>query len=139
MLTQSLIPEILPLLTFPWLSLDINHFYVVHETGKGLLSYARGRPTKDRTSQTDHNSIPCTSEMITRICELRNDFLLHDNTRMLLFVSIATDDMVRMVSMYPEVWFLDCTYGESKPFSSINNTMFTLVFFIHHCFGILRD
>jgi hypothetical protein len=38
---------------------------------------------------------------------------MHDNTKMLLFISISTNDMVKYVSMYPEVWFLDCTYGES--------------------------
>ena len=37
---------------------------------------------------------------------------MHNKTKMLLFISIATNDMVKYVSMYPEVWFLDCTYGE---------------------------
>jgi hypothetical protein len=31
---------------------------------------------------------------------------------MMLRVSIATNNMIRYVSMYPEVWFLDCTAGE---------------------------
>jgi hypothetical protein len=31
---------------------------------------------------------------------------------MLLFISITTNDMVKYVSVYPEVWLLDCTYGK---------------------------
>jgi hypothetical protein len=50
--------------------------------------------------------------MREKILELRNDFHMHNKTKMLLFISIATNDMVKYVSMYPEVWFLDCTYGE---------------------------
>ncbi len=51
--------------------------------------------------------------MDDRVNDLRNDFNLHQDTKMLLFISIATNDMVKYVSMYPEVWFLDCTYGEN--------------------------
>jgi hypothetical protein len=50
--------------------------------------------------------------MREKILELRNDFNMHNKTKMLLFISIATNDVVKYVSMYPEVWFLDCTYGE---------------------------
>ncbi len=41
-----------------------------------------------------------------------NPFLLHNETKMMLLESIATNDMIRYVSMYTEVWFLDCTAGE---------------------------
>ena len=75
------------------------------------MSYARGRPTKDQNSSLS-NGFECTSEMREKILELRNDFNMHNKTKMLLFISIATNDMVKYVSMYPEVWFLDCTYGE---------------------------
>ena len=95
-----------------FIRLDINYFYVVHESGKGLMSYARGRPTKDRKSATT-NGFECTLEMSDKILELRSDYNMHEGTKMLLFISIATNDMVKYVCMYPEVWFLDCTYGES--------------------------
>ena len=99
-----------PLIKF-LIRLDINYFYVVHESGKGLTSYARGRPTKDRKSAST-NGFECTLEMSDKISELRTDYNMHDGTKMLLFISIATNDMVKYVCMYPEVWFLDCTYGE---------------------------
>jgi hypothetical protein len=35
---------------------------------------------------------------------------------MLVLVSMATDEMIRLVSMYPEVWFMDTTAGESMIF-----------------------
>ena len=96
-----------PLIKF-LIRLDINYFYVVHESGKGLMSYARGRPTKDRKSATT-NGFECTLEMSDKISELRTDHNMHEDTKMLLFISIATNDMVKYVCMYPEVWFLDCT------------------------------
>jgi len=52
--------------------------------------------------------------MRDKILELRNDFNMHNKTMMLLFISIATNDMVKYVSMYPEVWFLDCTMVRSS-------------------------
>jgi hypothetical protein len=39
-------------------------------------------------------------------------FFLHDEMKMMLLVLIATNDMIRYVLMYPEVWFLDCTADE---------------------------
>ena len=75
------------------------------------MSYARGHPTKDQNS-TLSDGFECTSEMHDKILKLRNDFNLHNNTKMLLFISIVTNDMVKYVSVYPEVWFLDCTYGK---------------------------
>jgi len=31
---------------------------------------------------------------------------------MLVLVSMATDEMIHLVSMYPEVWFMDTTAGK---------------------------
>jgi hypothetical protein len=33
-------------------------------------------------------------------------------TKEVVLVSMATDEMIRLVSMYPEVWFMDTTAGE---------------------------
>jgi hypothetical protein len=80
----------------------------VHENSKGLLVYSRGWPGKD------HNCVPLqsSSDLNKKIQDLRNDFPLHNETKMMLIVSIATNSMIRYVSMHPEVWFLDCTAGE---------------------------
>jgi hypothetical protein len=89
-------------------SLDINYFYLVHENGKGLLAYSRG------WAGNDCNCVPLQSfmDLDKKIQDLRNDFLLHNETKMMLLVSIATKDMIGYVSIYPEVWFLDCIAGE---------------------------
>ncbi len=55
---------------------------------------------------------PSSLDLDKKIQDLRNDFLLHNETKMMLLVSIATNNMIRYVSIYPEVWFLDCTAGE---------------------------
>ncbi len=56
--------------------------------------------------------LPSSSYLDKKIQDLRNDFLLHNETKMMLLVSIATNNMIRYVLMFPEVWFLDCTAGE---------------------------
>jgi hypothetical protein len=55
---------------------------------------------------------PSSLDLDKKIQDLRNDFLLHNELKMMLLVSIAMNDMIRYVPMYPEVWFLDCAAGE---------------------------
>jgi hypothetical protein len=43
---------------------------------------------------------------------MREDFLLNHQSKMLVLVSMATDKMIRLVAMYPDVWFMDTTAGE---------------------------
>jgi hypothetical protein len=80
----------------------------VHENGKGLLAYSRGWLGKYQNCV----QFPSSLDLDKRIQDLRNDFLLHNETKMMLLVSLATKNMIRYVLMYPEVWFLDCTAGE---------------------------
>ncbi len=79
---------------------------------------------KDRNSQSANECVCvagsrvgykriCPEILVEKLIELRKDFGLHDDTQMLVMLSISTKDMNRYVSMYPEVWFIDCTAGES--------------------------
>ncbi len=86
----------------------INHFYVVHEDVGGLFACSKGRPNKELTKM----QLECPQQIEEDLAGLRNDFVLNDNSKMLLLVSMATDEMIRLVSMYPEVWFMDTTTGE---------------------------
>jgi hypothetical protein len=62
--------------------------------------------------QAKNSSVPAFLNKI--ILELqKGDFYLHDDTQMLVMLSISTNDMNRYESMYPEVWFIDCTSGET--------------------------
>jgi hypothetical protein len=85
----------------------INHFYVVHENG-GLFACSKGRPTKALIKKR----LECPQQIEEEIADLRKDFLLNNKCNMLVLVSMATDEMIRLVSMYPEVWFMDTTAGE---------------------------
>jgi hypothetical protein len=80
----------------------------VHENSEGLLAYSRGWPGKNQYCV----QFPSSLDLDKKIQDLRNDSLLHNETKMMLLVLIATNNMIRYVLMYPEVWFLDCTAGE---------------------------
>jgi hypothetical protein len=68
---------------------------------------AKGRPTEETRIQ-----LKCSDSILQKILQLRKDFAIHDNTKMLVMISISTKDMNRFVSMHPSVWFIDCTAGE---------------------------
>ena len=91
-----------------WFRAEINHVYVVHENG-GLYACSKGRPTKALAKKR----LECPDEIEEELAGLRKDFLLTDDCQMLVLVSMATDEMIRLVSMFPEVWFMDTTAGES--------------------------
>ena len=88
---------------------DIDYFCVMHVTGNGLFSQSKGRPTKSDSRQ----KLQCSQILNKKNLELRKDFALHDDTKMLVMLSISTNNMNRYVSMYPKVWFIDCTSGET--------------------------
>lgn len=81
---------------------------VLHETGNGLFAYPRGRPGRDRQIG---EKIPCPVDVDQKLCKLRLDYGISDSKKMMVFLSLATKEMVRYMSMYPEVWFMDCTAG----------------------------
>jgi hypothetical protein len=56
--------------------------------------------------------LECPQAIEEDLAGLRNDFVLNDKSKMLVLVSMATNEMIRLVSMYPEVWFMDTTAGE---------------------------
>ena len=37
--------------------------------------------------------------------------MINAKSKMLVLVSMATDEMIRLVSMYSDVWFMDTTAG----------------------------
>ena len=87
---------------------EINYFLVEHDTGNGLYAYLRGRPS--RKSQFGEK-LPCPVDVDQQLCKLRLDYGVSETKKMLVFISLATKEMVRYMSMYPEVWFMDCTAG----------------------------
>jgi hypothetical protein len=108
----------------PCFNLNIFHIflgqgliiYVVHENG-GLFACSKGRPTKELTKQR----LECPAKIEEELAGLRKDFLLNEKCKMLVLVSMATDGMIRLVSMYPEVWFMDTTAGEYEFLLNMNS------------------
>jgi len=45
---------------------------------------------------------------------LRKSLRLNDEAELLMMISIATDEMIRLVTMHPEVWFMDVTHGTNR-------------------------
>ncbi len=81
---------------------------VQHEPGNGLYAYPRGRPGRDSRIG---EKVPCPVDVDQKLCKLCLDYKISESKKMMVFVSLATKDMVRYMSMYPEVWFMDCTAG----------------------------
>jgi hypothetical protein len=88
-------------------SKDTDYYCVIHVSGQGLFSEAKGRPKGGSRIK-----LPFSDYMQEKMLELRRDFSLHNDTQMMVMLSICTKDMNRYVSMFPEVWFIDCTAGE---------------------------
>ncbi len=76
---------------------------------------------------TDH-ILPCIKDDLK---SLREDFLINDNIQMLVMLSMATDEMIRLVAMYPDVWFMDTTAGKSVHISFyIKSLMFCIAVYV---------
>ena len=75
----------------------------MHVQDDGLFSQAKGRPERIR--------VPCLDFYHDKLLQLRQDFCLHDKTQMMVLLSLCTKDMNKYVSMFPEVWFVDCNAG----------------------------
>ena len=72
---------------------------------KGLLLYkGKGRPNK-----TDIEVLNCDQKLKSEVKKLLKDMKYDSNTEVVLMLSICTDEMLRLVSMFPEVFFMDVT------------------------------
>ena len=86
-----------------------SHIPVNCIPGVKLYACSKGRPTKSLAEQR----LECPEQIEEELAGLGKDFLLNDNCKVLVLVSMATDEMIQLVSMYSEVWFMDATAGES--------------------------
>ena len=75
----------------------------------GLFACGKGRPTKEAT----RIRLECLKQIEDDLKSMREDFLINDKSQMLVMLSMATDEMIRLVAMYPDVWFMDTTAGKS--------------------------
>ena len=73
----------------------------------GLFACGKGQPTKEAT----RIRLECPKQIENDLKSMRDDFLLNKKIQMLVMISMATDEMIRLVAMYPDVWFMDTTAG----------------------------
>jgi hypothetical protein len=43
---------------------------------------------------------------------MREDFLLNHQSKMVVLVSMATEEIIRLVAKYPDAWFMDTAAGK---------------------------
>ncbi len=75
-----------------------------------LFACTKGQPTKEATRLR----LECPKQIEDDLKSMRDDFLLNKKSQMLVMISMATDDMIQLVAMYPDVWFMDTTAGKCE-------------------------
>ncbi len=89
----------------------------------GLFACGKGRQTKQAT----RIRLERPKQIEDDLKSMREDFLLNDKSQMLVMLSMATDKMICLVAMYPDVWFMDTTAGKSVHISVyIKSMMFCI-------------
>ncbi len=93
----------------------------------GFFARGKGRPTKEAT----RIRLECPKQIEDDLKSIREDFLINDKSQMLVMLSMATDKMIRLVAMYPDVWFMDTTAGKSVHISFyIKSLMFFIAVYV---------
>jgi hypothetical protein len=90
----------------------------VHDDS-GLFACGKGWPTKEATRLR----LECPKQIEDDLKSIREDFLMNEKSQMLVMLSMATDKMIQLVAMYPDVWFMDTTAGKSVYISFYINSM----------------
>jgi len=89
----------------------VNYFVITHETGIGLVStQGRGRPSNNQ----QHQNIFFPQELENEVLSLRRTTMIDDTEKIILLISVSSSEMVQLVAMYPEVWFMDVTSGTNR-------------------------
>ena len=78
----------------------------------------RGRPSKEKKEVLE-----CPSKIRKELNEMKNQLKYNSGTEILLAISIASDDMVRHVQMFPEVVYMDVTSKTNRQ----NRDLFLMV------------
>ena len=101
----------------------INHFYTLQDD-TGLYACLKGHPSNEEV----RIRLDCSVKIQADLEQLRDDYILNDKRQMLVMISMATDEMIRLVAMYPDVWFMDTTAG-------MYDAILCYKFVYSHCVG----
>ena len=99
--------------------MNVSHVsLVMDKDGNLLVSKNKGRPTAAEAEE-----IKTKGTLRAKLLQLKKDMKYKDGTSILLALSIASDEMIRVVHMFPEVGFMDTTANTNKQ----NRDLFLLV------------
>jgi hypothetical protein len=56
--------------------------------------------------------LECPQKIEDELKSMREDYFLNNQSKMLVLVLMAADEMIRLIAMYPDVWFMDTTAGK---------------------------
>ena len=76
----------------------------MHPNGDLLIYTNRGRPTAEEAK-----IIKCTKSLRAELRKLKKEMGYAKGTEILLALGIATDEMMRHVHMFPEIFYMDVT------------------------------
>jgi hypothetical protein len=74
-----------------------------------MIERSRGRPSNEEKISREKEKLNCSQNTFDEIVDLRKELKFASGSKLLLLLSIASDDMIRLVMMYPEVFFMDVT------------------------------
>ena len=84
---------------------------ITHNTAEGLIAIqGRGRPSNKETRRR----LDFPDYMVQEQDKLRSDLSIDDGAKVLLLTSLSSNEMVQLVAMHPEVWFIDVTAGVNR-------------------------
>jgi hypothetical protein len=56
--------------------------------------------------------LECPESIQQDLEKLRKIFMINARSKMLVLISLATDEMIQLVFMYSDVWFMDTAAGK---------------------------
>ncbi len=77
---------------------NISHFYILH-INTGLYACSKGCPSNKEVRIRLDSSAKIQADLEL----LRDDYIRNDKSRMLVIISTATDEMIQLVVIYPDV------------------------------------
>ena len=99
--------------------MNVSYVCITHVEGSGFNVYrSKGRPSQETV---EIMNVP--ERMEEEMKSLRRAMNYEDGTEIVLILSFASDEMIRMVNMFPEVFFMDVTCKTNRQ----NKPLFLMV------------
>ncbi len=103
---------------------NIDHFYILHND-TGLFPCSKGHLSNEKRKK----HLDCSAKIQADLKQLSDDYILNKKSQMKVMISIATNEMIQLVAMYPDVWFMDTTasWYDANVFYEFMYSMYSFV------------